>query len=406
MSWQLRTTSPRQRLPQLRANLRQLCDRHGVGLEVRARLVLAATMVARAAPPGSPLTLSATVLRDTSPAVLVITVELTAPPAGLPELPLPAEAERPGKLVWRLPAPANPASAEFGAAATDEELATEDELRAVLARMDGIEQEHRQLKHEIAETNSGVLAMYVDLEQRDEQLREAHALIFRELKHALRPPPPVVPGVELGVRYDPADPQAPTGGDLYDWFLLPDGTLHITVVDAVGHGVTCTRHALQVTHAVRALALEGRPLEELIERTAHTVLAGEPRLRATVQVARLHPGTGELWLAGGGHPPALVVSEEDCLFLPTPGRGIGFPAPGSDNLVRHRLRRGDLLLLHTDGLTESRKDAEEGEQRLRETARRHAHSPVDVLTEAVVRDMHEVVTHLDDTLLLAARFRG
>ena len=32
--------------------------------------------------------------------------------------------------------------------------------------------EHRRLKHELAETNGGVLALYVQLEERDEQLRK------------------------------------------------------------------------------------------------------------------------------------------------------------------------------------------------------------------------------------------
>ncbi|GAA1965191.1 hypothetical protein GCM10009754_41480 [Amycolatopsis minnesotensis] len=124
-------------------------------------------------------------------------------------------------------------------------------------------------------------------ETRDPQLPDPHAAISRKLEDALRPPPPRVRGVELAVRYKPAETDAPVGGDHYDWFVLPDGTLHITVVDAVGHGVTSTRNALNVTHTIRTLALEGYPIEELISRAATIIGSTRPGDVATVLLARV-----------------------------------------------------------------------------------------------------------------------
>ncbi|MDQ3788861.1 MAG: serine/threonine-protein phosphatase, partial [Actinomycetota bacterium] len=296
-------------------------------------------------------------------------------------------------VVWRLAVPDHPRREPGGDAA-------EEEIAAAFAHIDTLEREHEELKHELAETNSGVLAMFVELEQRDEQLRRAHAAIFRELEDALRPPPPRIAGLELGVRYQPAEADAPTGGDLYDWFPLPDGTVHITVVDAVGHGVVCTRTAVTVTHTLRTLALEGHELDVLIRRTSEI----NPGLMATVLLARLDPRTGQLLLANGGHPPALLVRDDDARYLPVPGRGVGFPKPGSAGIREEHLLPGDTLLLYTDGLIESRGDYDEGEARLLSSAQRHRGHPAGTMTADIVREMHDVVSHRDDTLLLAARF--
>lgn len=285
--------------------------------------------------------------------------------------------------------------------------AMEEELRAALARADAFEAEHRRLKHELAETNSGVLALYVQLEERDEQLRRAHGRILQELEDALRPQPIQVDGLELAVHYEPADTGAPTGGDLYDWLALPDGTVHITVVDALGHGITSTRSALNVTHAVRTLALEGHPLQSIIARTNEILMPLDRELMATVLLARLDPATGELRLANGSHPPALLVRTDGTSeYLEARGRGIGYPLPGSEDICHARLNRGDLLVLYTDGLTESRRDPLEGEVRLRAAAGRHLGRPITEIPGAIASDMLTVVLHPDDTLALTARISG
>ncbi|WP_413790157.1 PP2C family protein-serine/threonine phosphatase [Streptomyces paromomycinus] len=340
-------------------------------------------------------------------------------PAGTPEVRIPA-GRGPGDATTggsgrprgSGPAPLSPlpTSAPDGngdGAATDpatENRLLEEELRVALARVDSLAADQRRLTHELAETNSGVLALYVQLEERDEQLRSAHGHILRELEDALRPPPIAVDGLDLAVHYAPAGTDAPTGGDFYDWFTLPDGTVHITVVDALGHGVRSTRSALNVTHAVRTLALEGHPLKSVVARTDEILAPLDPELMATVLLARIDPASGDLLLANGSHPPALVVraagGEE---YLEVRGRGVGYPFPGSERLLHAKLDEGDLLVLYTDGLTESRRDPREGEQRLAESARRHRDRPVREIPGAIAEDMHTVILHSDDTLALAVR---
>ncbi|AJE84534.1 MULTISPECIES: PP2C family protein-serine/threonine phosphatase [Streptomyces] len=383
---------------QLRDTLRAMTEIRALPPETRSRLVLSVVHVAEAAlrrggevvlgyrPPGT------AGAPGSGPARLTAWF---APPAVPPhpeelDLPLPAERLGDSAVVWRLPK---------GSGAPDE-----DELKAALARIDELTAEQRRLKHELAETNSGVLALYVQLEEQEEEVRRAHGKVLRELEDALRPPPVRVPGLDMGIHYAPADSDAPTGGDLYDWFTLADGTLHITVVDALGHGVKSTRSALNVTHAVRTLALEGHALHSIIARTDEILLPFDRELMATVLLVRIDPATGETEIANGSHPPGLLVRADGTgEFLEIRGRGIGFPMPGSDGTLRTRMDPDDLLILYTDGLTESRRDPSEGELRLLAAARRHRRRPMAEIPGALAADMHTVILHSDDTLALAVR---
>ncbi|MFF1374745.1 PP2C family protein-serine/threonine phosphatase [Streptomyces sp. NPDC058308] len=408
-------------LKALRHTVRSIALGHRLPADERARLVLSLSEVAAAALGGGrPVTLlSGRETREDGAPLLTLALRLphqcTGAQVATDRLPLRARTQPDGTFVWNLPLPpgGQPATrlpltpaptAQHGE--TDVAL-LEEELRAALARADALAGEHQRLKHELAETNSGVLALYVQLEERDEQLRTAHGRTLRALEDALRPRPLHVDGLELAVHYAPASDDAPTGGDLYDWFTLPDGTVHITVVDAIGHGITSTRTALTVTHAVRTLALEGHPLESIVARTDTVLAPFDQNVMATLLLARLDPADGTLALANGSHPPALLAhGDGGATYLEVRGRGIGFPLPGSDRVLTTTLEDDDVLLLYTDGLTESRRDPIAGEARLKEALCRHRARPTEQVPGLLAEDLLRDVLHLDDTLAIAVRRTG
>ncbi|MFF7199706.1 PP2C family protein-serine/threonine phosphatase [Streptomyces sp. NPDC008141] len=424
----------------LRRTARRIAVTHRLSAEQRARLVMSLSQVA--APPlnsGRLVTLTAAQESGRGGDQVVVTLRFTHPEAPSvtdPEtLPLPGRATSDGTLVWRLAAPPTgqqPSGGEqpghqpgrivlpspgershngrthsaTAVAGAEADLAlVEEELQATLARADALAVEHRRLEEELAETNSGVLALYVQLEERDEQLRAAHGHTLRALEDALRPRPLRADGVELAVHYAPASDDAPTGGDLYDWFTLPDGTVHITIVDALGHGVTSTRTALTVTHAVRTLALEGHSLGSIVSRTDEILASFDQNVMATLLLARLDPASGELALANGSHPPALLVrADGTASYLEVRGRGIGYPQPGSERVLTTELEPDDLVILYTDGLTECRRDPYEGEAALMTSALHHRARPTGRIPGAIAADILVDVLHSDDTLAIAARF--
>ncbi len=232
----------------------------------------------------------------------------------------------------------------------------------------------------------------------------AQRVVVEQLQQAVMPDCPGVEGAELGVSYLASDASAPTGGDLYDWQVLPDGAVHVAVVDVLGHGVAATKDALAVVHTLRTVAVDGTPLEDLIGRADALLGAQHPDLVATVVVARYEPSTGRVRVASGGHPPALVVSARgEVTQLTAPGGAIGWPGAGSDLIAEVSLDVRDALVLYTDGLVEARKDILAGMDALVGHARDVAHLPAGDLAAELVRRALDGAERRDDTLALVLR---
>jgi len=239
------------------------------------------------------------------------------------------------------------------------------------------------------------------------ELEAAQREVVHQLQDAVRPVLPDVEAAELGVYYLPADPSAPTGGDLYDWVVLPDGELHVAVVDVVGKGVAATKDALAVTHALRLLAFDGCPMERLVARADGLLSAQSPDLAATALVARYRPADGCVELAGAGHPPALVVSQQGrARFVQAPGIPIGWPGAGSTEVVSLRLDRSETIVLYTDGLIEAGKDILGGLDALRRAATEAAGYPAGPLARALVERSLSHAKRSDDSLALVLRRRA
>lgn len=246
-----------------------------------------------------------------------------------------------------------------------------------------------------------------ELRLRFEELVRAEAaqrLVVERLQDAMMPTAPTVDGLELGVSYLPSDPTAPTGGDLFDWQVLPSGEVHVAVVDVLGHGVTATKDALTAVHALRTLALQDCPLEQLVARADALLASQNPSLVATTVIVRYDPATSRARVAGGGHPPALLVRAGGaCEQVVAPGGAIGWPGAGSNGAAEVVLGPGDSLVLYTDGLVEAGKDIIAGEEALQRHAAGLAGSDAGELADGLLSRALADGARRDDSLALVIR---
>lgn len=158
-------------------------------------------------------------------------------------------------------------------------------------------------------------------------------------------------GIDAAARYLPASDEV--GGDWYDVFELPGGHLGIAIGDVVGHGLRAAALMGQLRTALHAYAIvghsPGRTLE-LVDRFLQTM---PDFAMATAAYAVLDPETGEVTLANAGHLPPLIVSRgEGRHFEAEPSAPLGALSFGQRPEYRESLKRGETLVLYTDGLVE------------------------------------------------------
>ncbi|MET7476035.1 SpoIIE family protein phosphatase [Streptomyces sp. NPDC005648] len=180
--------------------------------------------------------------------------------------------------------------------------------------------------------------------------------IAETLQRALLTDLPAGPGLSLAARYLPATHGLNIGGDWYDAFRQPDGSLIAVVGDVTGHGLHAAVMMSQLRTALRAYAVDGGSPGTLLTRL-HTFLHHlQPDLYATAVIARFRPGQPSLTWAAAGHPPPLLRTPDGRVHTldAKPGAMLGIPL--SQEIDDHTvpLPPGSTLALYTDGLVERR----------------------------------------------------
>ncbi|WP_346621015.1 SpoIIE family protein phosphatase [Blastococcus montanus] len=183
------------------------------------------------------------------------------------------------------------------------------------------------------------------------------------LQRALLGTAPRVPGLETAARYLPGDKGAQVGGDWYDAFPLADGRTMLVIGDVAGHDAPAAATMAQTRGMLRALARSGRSSPAALLTALDDVLAGlalETLVTvtvATVDVRGLGGDAVPLRWSNAGHPPPVLVRADGTaeVLERSPDRLLG-AGPETTPRTDHDLllRRGDTLLMYTDGLVERR----------------------------------------------------
>jgi phosphoserine phosphatase RsbU/P len=244
-----------------------------------------------------------------------------------------------------------------------------------------------------------------------ERDRERIQRLTTTLQRSLLPSAlPSVPGLEVAAHYHIASPDQ-VSGDFYDLFPLADGTWAFCLGDVCGKGAPAAVLTSLARYTLRATAVY-EPDPARVLHNLNTVLNYENDVYAprfcTVIFGLLTRDAGgfTVTLAGGGHPPALLLRADGTAgYLPVGGDLVGVLPDARTAVVTVRLGPGDTLLTYTDGLIEARTDAaggRYGEEALEEFA--IALSPAGART--AVTALAELLAGFgdgldDDTALLA-----
>ncbi|MFD3554652.1 PP2C family protein-serine/threonine phosphatase [Streptomyces goshikiensis] len=235
------------------------------------------------------------------------------------------------------------------------------------------------------------------------ELQHARVELAAALQREMLPASlPALPGLRTAARYAPARDGLDIGGDWYDGFPLPDGTVAFSIGDVQGHDVEAAAFMGQVRIGLRAVAAAAPDPGEVLSRANDLLLSMDRELFATCSFLRFDPATWELESARAGHVPAVwaTVDGEYGITLDDGGLPLGMLTGSGYPVTRRRLTAAGSLVLLTDGVVEGPSfPIEVGLDRVLRVVREAAGTDPDELAAEVMR-VADSTGHSDDAAVL------
>lgn len=182
-------------------------------------------------------------------------------------------------------------------------------------------------------------------------------------------------------------------GDSYDYFLLGEGRLGISVGDVAGKGLPA---AMLMSNIQGRLKAEARYLESpaAVMTAVNRACAAdfEPGSYATLVYGVFRAEEKELTVCSAGHPPPLVVRADGSIrWLHAGGLPIGMLDSASYEEEIVQLGPGDAVTFYTDGITEARGPTRLffEEKGLADALRQSAGLDAESMTKAVLRQVED-----------------
>ncbi|MEV6494629.1 GAF domain-containing SpoIIE family protein phosphatase, partial [Actinoplanes sp. NPDC051633] len=190
---------------------------------------------------------------------------------------------------------------------------------------------------------------------------DRHNTAAATLQTALLPPLPKVDPLRMVVRYLPAHQEDHVGGDWYDAVALPGDRLAVVIGDASGHSLEAAAAMSELRSMLRGFLVDRvEPPSALLRRLDHANRTLAANTIATVLIAFLDPAPDGAYLltwSNAGHPPPLVINPDGAVTrLSGADALIGAVRHASRSNRSHVVPAGAKIVLHTDGLVETRSE--------------------------------------------------
>lgn len=171
---------------------------------------------------------------------------------------------------------------------------------------------------------------------------------------------PELAGLRFDALYEPGKAEALVGGDWFDAFRLADGRIVLTIGDVVGSGLAAATAMGEARQSIRGAAAINPDPAVLLD-AADRILADSPDDRyATAWAGIVDPIDFSLRYASAGHPPPMLRDAGgEVRVLEADGLPLGLAGTLAQRRSTYTtfIDPGSLLILYTDGLIESSRDA-------------------------------------------------
>jgi serine phosphatase RsbU (regulator of sigma subunit) len=201
------------------------------------------------------------------------------------------------------------------------------------------------------------------------------------------------------------------GGDFFDYLDLPGGAFGFALGDVAGKGPSAALLTAAVQGIFGANATEGYDPADTISRVNRGVVRRAVQARFVTMVYGVISAEGVLTYCNAGHNPPLLIGRRGLVHLEQGGLVLGLLAEAAYEQERLQLEPGDLLVVFSDGVSESMNPAGDqyGESRIASVVREHMHLDpgeiLDRLLDDVQRFSDGTPPH-DDLTALILRYQA
>lgn len=223
---------------------------------------------------------------------------------------------------------------------------------------------------------------------------------------------PQYPGWEISVRWRPA---LQVGGDFYDVIPLADNRLGVVIADVSDKGLPAALTMTVARTLIHATAQAGgTPADTLLQVNRLLLENSREGFFVTVFYAILDLETGQLVYTNAGHnlPLLLRKNHREMNWLEKGGMPLGVSGELKLDNKNIQIRRGDHLVMYTDGVTEARSpdDTLFGEDRLfnmlHSFPARPEESLIEVLDTRILEFQADAPAADDVTIFVVQRLAG
>lgn len=204
------------------------------------------------------------------------------------------------------------------------------------------------------------------------------------------------------------EPAETIGGDTFDYSLGRD-ELHLSVTDAVGHGVDSSLTATLCVGSLRNTRRHGATLLEQAATTNDALVANgcgpDGEHFATAMLGRLDLTTGELELINAGHTAPYLARAGQVTPLELPADlPLGLFAGSTYRSTTVSLAKDDRLIVVTDGMLERAAASVDLQTHILQTRELHPREATRALADLVIEASGGVLA--DDAALLVLDWHG
>ena len=227
--------------------------------------------------------------------------------------------------------------------------------------------------------------------------------------------PPFPGRTEFDV-YALMDPAREVGGDFYDFYLIDEDHLCLTIADVSGKGIPGALFMMISKVILQSCAMLGSSPAEILKRTNEAICSNnKAEMFITVWVGILEISTGRLIAANAGHEYPAVREADGSFTLLKDRHGLVIGGLSESVYREYELRMtpGSKLFLYTDGVPEAIRNTPSEEmfgtgRMLQALNEDPGASPEELLrrVRGAVEDFVRDAEQYDDLTMLCIEYRG